>query len=65
MARDKPFLRVGRGLNMERDRSELSVVRTLEGWRHWPVYWSAIWVGTLAALSTALVFGLMGIAVGA
>ena len=50
---------------MERDRSDISVVRTLEGWRHWPVYWSAIWVGTLAALSTALVFGLMGIAVGA
>jgi len=50
---------------MERDRSEISVVRTLEGWHHWPVYWSAIWVGTLAALSTALVLGLMGIAVGA
>jgi len=50
---------------MERDRSEFSVVRTLEGWHHWPVYWSAIWVGTLATLSTALVLGLIGIAVGA
>jgi len=31
----------------------------------WPVYWSAIWVGALAALAVALLFGLIGIAVGA
>jgi uncharacterized membrane protein YeaQ/YmgE (transglycosylase-associated protein family) len=31
----------------------------------WPVYWSAIWVGALAAVAVALLFGLTGIAVGA
>ena len=31
----------------------------------WPVYWSAIWVGALTALAVALLFGLIGIAVGA
>jgi len=36
-----------------------------EQWRHWPVNWTAIWVGTLAALAVVLVFGLIGIAVGA
>jgi len=29
------------------------------------VYWSAVWVGTLAALAVALITGLVGIAVGA
>jgi hypothetical protein len=32
---------------------------------HWPVNWSAIWVGVLSALATALIFGLAAIAVGA
>ena len=36
-----------------------------ETWVPWSVNWSAIWVGTLAALSAALVFGLLGTAVGA
>ena len=31
----------------------------------WPVYWSGIWVGALAALAVALLVGLIGIAVGA
>ena len=31
----------------------------------WPVYWSAIWVGTLSALAFALVAGLAGVALGA
>ena len=31
----------------------------------WPVDWSAVWVGALAAVSVALVFGLAGIALGA
>jgi uncharacterized membrane protein YeaQ/YmgE (transglycosylase-associated protein family) len=31
----------------------------------WPVSWSAIWVGALAALAVSLIFGLIGIAVGA
>jgi hypothetical protein len=31
----------------------------------WPLSWSAAWVGTLAAVALALIFGLVGIAVGA
>jgi hypothetical protein len=31
----------------------------------WPVFWSAIWIGALSALAVSLVFGLVGIAVGA
>jgi hypothetical protein len=31
----------------------------------WPLSWSGVWVGTLAAIALALVVGLVGIAVGA
>ena len=31
----------------------------------WPVSWSAIWVGTLSAFALAVIFGLVGIAIGA
>ncbi|HEY3198883.1 MAG TPA: hypothetical protein VGJ57_12805 [Nitrospirales bacterium] len=31
----------------------------------WPIAWSAVWVGALAALAVALIFGLAGIALGA
>ena len=31
----------------------------------WPLSWSAVWVGTLAAVALALIFGLVGVAVGA
>jgi hypothetical protein len=31
----------------------------------WPVSWSAIWVGALAALALALMIGLLGISIGA
>ena len=31
----------------------------------WPVSWSAVWVGTLSAIALALIFGLVGTAVGA
>lgn len=43
-------------------REEVTVV---PGTRYWPVSWSAIWVGALAALATALLFGLAGTALGA
>jgi hypothetical protein len=33
--------------------------------RPWPVYWSAIWAGALTALALALIFGLIGTAIGA
>lgn len=35
-----------------------------ETWVAWSVNWSAIWVGALAALTVALIFGLIGTAVG-
>src|SRR4029434_6198422 len=31
----------------------------------WPVSWSAVWIGTLSAIALALIFGLVGTAVGA
>jgi uncharacterized membrane protein YeaQ/YmgE (transglycosylase-associated protein family) len=34
-------------------------------WVHWPVFWSAVWVGALSALAAGLIFGLIGVAVGA
>ena len=36
-----------------------------ETWVHWPVNWSAIWVGALASLVAIFVFGLIGTAIGA
>jgi len=33
--------------------------------RYWPVSWSAVWVGALAALAGGLIIGLLGFAVGA
>lgn len=36
-----------------------------EIWHHWPVNWTAVWVGALASLAMALIFGLIGIALGA
>jgi hypothetical protein len=36
-----------------------------EKWNHWPVNWSAVWVGSLAALTAVLLFGLIGVAIGA
>ncbi len=36
-----------------------------ERWMHWPVNWSAVLVGALAALSTAIIFGLIAVALGA
>jgi hypothetical protein len=36
-----------------------------ETWVVWSVNWSAIWVGALASLAAALVFGLLGTAIGA
>jgi hypothetical protein len=40
---------------MNTDRSE---------WIAWPVYWSATWVGALAALAVGLIIGLLGFALG-
>mgnify|MGYP001371996014 CR=1 FL=1 len=34
-------------------------------WIAWPMYWGPIWVGALAALAAAVIFGLVGLAIGA
>ena len=33
--------------------------------RPWPVWWGAVWVGALSAIALVLIFGLLGIALGA
>jgi hypothetical protein len=47
---------------------DVEVVEVIEepgAWRAWPVYWTAIWVGALASIAAAVIFGLIGIAIGA
>jgi hypothetical protein len=34
-------------------------------WAPWPVNWTAVWIGALAALAAALIFSLIGTAAGA
>src|SRR5258708_33577471 len=46
-------------------RSETVTEARYEHWHHWPVNWSAVWVGSLASLAVALIIGLIGLAVGA
>lgn len=36
-----------------------------ERWAHWPVNWTAVWVGALATVACLFLFGLIGIAIGA
>jgi hypothetical protein len=43
----------------------VTVVNYLEHWVPWPISWSAVWVGALAALALTLIIGLVGIALGA
>jgi hypothetical protein len=51
---------------LRRDARRESVVTEAqyEQWVHWPVNWSAAWVGALASLAAVVLFGLIGIAVG-
>ncbi|MHB8733456.1 MAG: hypothetical protein ACYDAB_16970 [bacterium] len=44
---------------------QVNVVTGGDAWTPWPVSWSAVWVGALAGVAAALVFGLIGIAIGA
>jgi hypothetical protein len=46
-------------------RGETSAEYQYEKWMHWPVNWSAICVGALAAIALAVVCGLIGVALGA
>jgi len=45
--------------------AEVAVVRHVQSDNYWPINWSSIWVGTLAALALGLVFSLVGAALGA
>ena len=50
-------------------REEIAVGRVAMGTaadtRPWPVWWSAVWIGALSAVAMVLLFGLLGIALGA
>jgi hypothetical protein len=50
---------------VETNRSTDLVEAQYEKWAHWPVHWSAICVGVLAGVAAVVVFGLIGIALGA
>jgi len=45
--------------------AEVAVVRHVQSDNYWPINWSSIWVGTLAAVALGLVFSLVGAALGA
>jgi hypothetical protein len=46
-------------------RRDVSTEAEYQLWRHWPVNWSAVAVGALAALAISVLFGLAAIALGA
>ena len=50
---------------LESRRNEEMVEAQYERWVHWPVNWSAVWVGALASIAALLIIGLIAIAVGA
>ena len=54
-----------RSQELEADRRVAAAEIEYEKWVHWPVNWSAVWVGALAALVAVLIFGLIGVAIGA
>jgi hypothetical protein len=49
----------------ESKKQETIVEVEYERWNQWPVYWNAVWVGGLSALAAIVVFGLVGISLGA
>jgi len=51
--------------NVDTKKAETLAEAQYEKWNHWPINWSAIWTGTLAAIVAVLLFGLMGVAIGA
>jgi hypothetical protein len=51
--------------SIESKRSEITSEYAYEKWMHWPVNWTAIAVGTLAAVAMVVVCGLIGVAIGA
>src|SRR3954464_4283747 len=49
---------------MDMQREEAVGVTRYPTWVHWPVNWTAVWVGALAALAVALIIGLAGVSLG-
>jgi len=54
-----------RGLANDVSRPETRAQAGSDLGLHWPVNWSAVWVGALAASTAVLIFGLIGVALGA
>jgi len=54
-------LQQSRNIGWETERSEAPV----EHWQAWPVNWSAVNAGALASVAAIVVFGLIGVALGA
>jgi len=52
------------GTNVETKQNEMVAEAHHERWAHWPISWSGIWTGALAAIVAVLLFGLIGVAVG-
>jgi len=49
----------------ESPNGNILVEAPVERWTAWPVNWSAVWVGVLASTACVILFGLMGVALGA
>ncbi len=46
-------------------RTDREIVPPVDRWHAWPVYWSPVILGALAAVVATLIFGLVGAAIGA
>ena len=50
---------------LQADGRETAAELEYERWVHWPINWSAVWTGTMAAIAAVIIFGLIGVALGA
>jgi hypothetical protein len=60
-----PLVQTNDVARAETKQREVQAEAQYERWVHWPVNWGAVWVGALAAVAAVLIFGLIGIALGA